>query len=155
MTLDNQPSQKKRKKGLVIGLIAAGALAVSIGGVFAANSITVNDGAAIEFGQGLAETATCDATLTTTVNQEYNASAGKFYATTVVVSGIDDTACADKTLHVSLVGTSAVVCSVAGTTTTGTNKNAFLIASGDTSVTVTIPASCDASTIKKVAITTS
>jgi hypothetical protein len=159
MTLDNQPSQKKSKKGLVIGLIAAGALAVSIGGVFAANSITINDGDAIEFGQGLAETATCDTTLTTTVNQEYDIAADKFYATTVVVGGVDDTACTGKTLHVSLVGTSAVVCSVAGTTTSGTNKDAFAITddsdSSEEDLTVTIPASCDASTIKKVAITTS
>ena len=159
MTLDNQPSQKKRKKGLVIGLIAAGALAVSIGGVFAANSITINNGSAIEFGQGLAETATCDATLTTTVNQEYNVGADKFYASTVVVGGVDDTACAGKTLHVSLIGASAVVCSVAGTTTSGTYQDAFSITddsdSAEEDLTVTIPASCDASTIKKVAITTS
>ena len=47
MALDNQPSEKKRKKGLIIGLIAAGAFAVSIGGVFAANSITINGGSTI------------------------------------------------------------------------------------------------------------
>jgi len=162
MALDNQPSEKKRKKGLIIGLIAAGAFAVSIGGVFAANSITINGGSNIEFGQGLASTSSCDAALTTTVNQEYNTSTSKFEATTVVVSGIKDFACKDKTLHVSLIGASGTVCSVDGTHTSGANQDSFTISDGgttgtddDVTKTVTIASGCDATTITKVAITTS
>lgn len=145
----------KTKRGFAYLAIAGGALALSVGGVFAANSITVNSGSAIEFGQGLASTGSCDAALTATLDQAYNAGADKFYASTVKVTGVDDSGCVGKTVHVSLYGTSAVVCSVDGTTTSGTNKDAFTIASGDTSLTVTIPSSCDASTVKKVVITTS
>lgn len=161
MTLENQPSQKKRKKGLVIGLIAAGALAVSIGGVFAANSITINNGSSIEFGQGLASTSTCDADLTTTINQAYDATDDKFYATTVEVSGIKDYDCTGKTLHVSLIGSGGTVCSVDGTHTSGSNQDAFAITDDgdstnqDLTKTVTISSGCEASTITKVAITTS
>ena len=145
----------KTKRGVAYLAIAGGALALSVGGVFAANSITVNDGGSIEFGQGLASTSSCDAALTATVDQAYDVSADAFYASTVKVTGVDDSGCTGKTVHVSLYGTSAVVCNVDGTTTSGTNQDAFVIASGDTSLTVTLPAACDASTVKKVVITTS
>lgn len=148
-------TKSKTKRGFAYLAIAGGALAMSIGGVFAANSITVNSGSAIEFGQGLASTSSCDAAITATLAQAYDVSADKFYASTVTISGVSDTGCVGKNVHVSLIGTSAAVCSIDGTHTTGTNKDVFLIASGDTSLTVTIPAACDASTVKKVAITTS
>jgi hypothetical protein len=162
MSIENQPSKKKRNKPLIFALIGAGALAASVGGVFAANSITINSGGSIEFGQGLASTSTCDSGLTTAINQSYNASTAQFDATTVVVSGIKDFSCAGKTLHVSLVNGSGTVCSVDGTHTTGANQDSFTIADAgtigtndDTSKTVTITSGCDASTITKVAITTS
>ena len=148
-------TKSKTQRGFAYLAIAGGALALSIGGVFAANSITVNSGSAIEFGQGLASTSSCDAALTATVAQAYNVGADKFYASTITIGGVDDTGCVGKNVHVSLIGTSAAVCSIDGTHTSGTNKDVFVIASGDTSLTVTIPSACDASTIKKVAITTS
>jgi hypothetical protein len=162
MSIENQPSKKKRNKPLIFALIGAGALVASIGGVFATNSITINSGGTIEFGQGLASTSTCDAGLTTSINQAYNATTTQFDATEVVVSGIKDFACDGKTLHVSLVDGSGSVCGVDGTDTSGTNQDSFLIADGgttgtddDLTKTVTIQANCDASTILKVAITTS
>lgn len=148
-------ANKKTKRGFAYLLIAGGALAMSVGGVFAANSITVNSGAAIEFGQGLASTASCESALTATINQSYDVAADAFYASTVTIGDVDDSGCSGKTVHVSLYGDSAVVCDVDGTHTSGTNKDAFVIAANDTSLTVTIPASCDASTVKKVVITTS
>lgn len=153
--------KKKRNKPLIFALIGAGALVASIGGVFATNSITINSNNGIEFGQGLSSTNTCDAALTTSLNQEFNASTGIFDATEVVVSGIKDFACNGKTLHVSLVDGSGVVCGVDGTDTSGTNQDSFTIADDGDSVdqdvtkTVTIEANCDASSITKVAITTS
>lgn len=146
---------RKTKRGFAFLAIAGGALALSVGGVFAANSITVNSGSTIEFGQGLASTGSCDSALTASIDQSYNATDNKFYASTVNVTGVDDSGCTGKTVHVSLYGTSAAVCSVDGTHTSGANKDAFVIASGDTSLAVTIPASCDASTVKKIVITTS
>jgi hypothetical protein len=162
MSIENQPSKKKRNKPLIFALIGAGALVASIGGVFATNSITINSNGSIEFGQGLSATSTCDADLTTTINQAYNAGTGIFDATEVVVSGIKDFACDGKTLHVSLVDSAGTVCGVDGTNGSAPNQDSFLIADGgttgtddDLTKTVTIEANCDASTITKVAITTS
>jgi hypothetical protein len=162
MSIETQPSKKKRNKPLIFALIGAGALVASIGGVFATNSITINSNNGIEFGQGLSATSTCDADLTTSVTQAYNAADDKFYADTVVVSGIKDYTCNGKTLHVSLVDASGTVCSVDGTHTSGANQDAFTIVDGgttnsddDITETVTISPNCDATTIAKVAITTS
>ena len=153
--------KKKRNKPLIFALIGAGALVASIGGVFATNSITINSGGTIEFGQGLSSTSTCDAALTTSINQAYNASTGIFDATEVVVSGIKDFACDGKTLHVSLVDGSGVVCGADGNNGSAPNQDSFTIADDgdgidqDVTKTVTIEANCDASSITKVAITTS
>jgi len=144
--------KKKQNRIAIFALIGAGALAASVGGVFAANSITINSGGSIEFGQGLASTSSCESALTTTLSQSYDIAAGIFEASEVTISGIDDAAngCRGKTIHVSLIGTSAVVCSV-----DGTGSNQFTVAQGDTSKTITIADGCDASTVKKIAITTS
>ena len=154
--------KNKTKRGLAYLAIAGGALAMSIGGVFAANSITLNGGSTIEFGQGLAATSTCDSGLTAAVNQAYNTTDSKFYVSTVVISGIKDFSCDGKNIHVSLIGASGAICSVDGTHTSGANQDAFAITDGattgtndDITKTVTVAASCDASTVSKVAITTS
>ena len=154
--------KNKTKRGFAYLAIAGGALAMTIGGVFAANSITVNSGSTIEFGQGLASTSTCDSGLTAAINQSYNTTDSKFYVSTVVISGIKDYDCAGKNIHVSLVGSSGTICSVDGTHTSGANQDSFLIADGGTTATndditktVTVAASCDAGTVSKVAITTS
>lgn len=154
--------QNKTKRGLAYLAIAGGALALSIGGVFAANSITVNGGNAIEFGQGLAVTSSCDSGLTAAVNQTYNSTDSKFYVSTIVISGIKDFSCDGKVLHVSLIGASGVICGVDGTDTAGANQDSFVIADAgdnnaddDITKTVTVAASCDAGTVTKVALTTS
>jgi len=158
--MENQ-TKKKRNKPLIIALIGAGALAAGIGGVFATNSITINGGGTIEFGQGVTSTSTCDAAITTSIDQTYDAATDKFNATTITISGIKDFSCDGKTIHVSLVDTSNNVgyCSVDGTSANGA---AFLIADGgttgtddDITETVTISGTCDASLVAKVAITTS
>jgi len=162
MTNDVVTPKKKKNKALIFTLVGIGALAASVGGVFAANSITINNGGTIEFGQGLASTSTCDAALTTSITQAYNPSDDKFYAESIVVEGIQDYACNGKTIHVSLVDGSSTVCGVDGTDTSGTYQDSFLIAdaaplgtSEDLTKTVTIASGCDATTITKVAITTS
>jgi hypothetical protein len=154
--------KSKTKRGFAYLAIAGGALAMTIGGVFATGTITVNDGNTIEFGQGLASTSTCDTGLTAALTQAYSTSDSAFYVSTIVISGIQDFACAGKTIHVSLIGSSGAICSVDGTHTSGSNQDAFLIADGgstgsndDIEKTVDVAASCDASTVEKVAITTS
>ena len=155
-------NKKRVNRGFAYLAIAGGALALSIGGVFAANSITINSGSSIEFGQGLASTSTCDSGLTAAINQAFNATDSKFYVSTIAISGIKDFHCDGKTIHVSLIGSSGAICSVDGTHSSGANQDEFLIADGattgtddDITKTVTVAASCDASTVAKVAITTS
>ncbi len=157
MSVQETQEKKKRNKPLLIALIGTGALVATVGGVFAANSITINSGSSIEFGQGIQSTTTCDAALTTTINQAYSGTGDVFDASTVVISDIDTTACLSKTLHVSLIGSGGTtVCSVDGThDSTTANPDQFLIGANDTSVTVNIASGCDASTVSKVAITTS
>jgi hypothetical protein len=142
--------KKKQNRIAIFALIGAGALAASVGGVFAANSITINSGGTIEFGQGLASTSSCESALDTTLSQAYNIDDSIFEATTISISGIDDSGCSGKTIHVSLIGDTEVVCSV-----DGTGSNAFVVASGETTKDISISSGCDASTVKKIAITTS
>ena len=98
----SEPAKKKKKNGALL-LISGIALATSIGGVFAANSITINSGAAIEFGQGVASTNSCDADLTTSIEQTWNETDDVFRVSNVVVGGIDDDACSNTTLRVALL----------------------------------------------------
>ena len=151
--------KKKKNKALLFGLVGVGLLATTVGGVFAANSITINTDNTIEFGQGLATAGTCDSGLTTVINQAYDATEDKFYASTIAVTGISGADCDGKTMHVSLIGDTGsgqgVVCSVAGDAASGTNQDEFALTSTDTGVTVTIEDDCDATKISKVAITTS
>lgn len=96
----SEPAKKKKKNGAIL-LIAGIALTSSIGGVFAANSITINSGAAIEFGQGVASTSSCDDGLTTKLTQAYTNSV--FRVDTVVVDGINVSGCSATTLRVGLL----------------------------------------------------
>jgi len=66
----SEPAKKNKKNGALL-LISGIALATSIGGVFAAGSITINDTNAIEFGQGVANVSPCVDELTFTVAQVF------------------------------------------------------------------------------------
>ena len=97
-------TKKRTKKNGAILLVSGIALATSIGGVFAANSITINSGASIQFGQGVAATSTCDSDgLTTTLTQAFQNGDNSFHVDDVVVGGIDSSACSQTTLRVGLV----------------------------------------------------
>ena len=166
MANDFATPKKKKNKALLFALVGVGLLATTVGGVFAANSIAINTNNQIEFGQGLATTSSCDAALTTSITQAYDATDNKFYAETIVVEGIGDLTCDEKTLRVSLIGDSGAgagtICGVDGTDLT-TNIDAWLIQDDgdntdeDVTRTVTIDPSenCDATWVTKVAITTS
>jgi hypothetical protein len=137
-------TKKKNKKNGAILLIAGIALTSSIGGVFAANSITINGGAAIEFGQGSAATATCDQNLFTSMTQNYTTN-DVFRVATVTVGRIDDAACSATTLRVNLLDE------------TGASIDSFEIL-GDAETKDTdrsgIANPIDASTVDRIAITT-
>jgi hypothetical protein len=99
-------TKKKSKKNGAILLIAGIALTSSIGGVFAAtNSIDINAGADLEFGQGTADVDTCAADATTTMGQVYDSSDDEFYVTDVVVTfaPVSPATCNGKEATISLV----------------------------------------------------
>jgi hypothetical protein len=140
----SEPAKKKKKNGAIL-LIAGIALTSSIGGVFAANSITINSGAAIQFGQGVASTTSCDTALTTTLTQSFSESANRFKAATVKVDGIDTAACSATTLRVSLY-----------TTGNGTAIDSFTISNPTTTSVTTDRSSANvwADDVDKITVTT-
>lgn len=100
----SEPAKKKNKKNGAILLISGIALATSIGGVFAANSITINGGSDIEFGQGVAATSTCDIDgIDAAISQELPAgSTTEFVVRSVDLTNID-AGCSGVDLVVSLL----------------------------------------------------
>lgn len=136
----SEPAKKKKKNGAIL-LIAGIALTSSIGGVFAANSITI---ANVEFGQGVASTTSCDTGLTTAITQTYNTGT-TFRVNTVTVSNVDATECNGKDLEVSLIKSSDS--SVLTMTT-------IRVATGTTSYSWNASAaSIDAADVGKIAVT--
>jgi hypothetical protein len=102
-------TKKKNKKNGAILLIAGIALTSSIGGVFAANSITLNSGASVQFGQGVASTATCDTALNTNHTQSFSSTNNRFYVGNVTVDLIDSAACSATTMRVGLIKSDGTV----------------------------------------------
>jgi hypothetical protein len=104
----SEPAKKNKKNGALL-LISGIALATSIGGVFAANSITLNNEEAIEFGQGVGEVDVCSSTATTSITQTFdetaNSGAGEFYvgSVTLTIPAGNATACNGKEATVTLV----------------------------------------------------
>jgi len=96
-------TKKKNKKNGAVLLIAGIALTSSIGGVFAANSIAINNNADIQFGQGVAATDTCDEEINTSITQQLDGTTTSFVVRTVELTAIDDDACEDSNLIVSLL----------------------------------------------------
>jgi hypothetical protein len=137
----SEPAKKNKKNGALL-LISGIALATSIGGVFAANSITINGGAAIEFGQGVASTSSCDDNLTTSITQAYTSSV--FRVASVIVDGVNVAGCSNSTLRVSLLDVN------------GASLDTFTIVDPQvvSSSTDRSSANVDAGTVKKITVTT-
>jgi hypothetical protein len=142
-------TKKKNKKNGAILLIAGIALTSSIGGVFAANSITLNGDNELEFGQGAATTNACTASIDAVITQDLNATSTNFVVRSVELTGIG-AGCNDKTLNIGLYnGTSSTP--IATTTVTrgpsaGTTPESWDLSS--------LSPRIDAGTVKRVAITT-
>ena len=94
-------TKKKNKKNGAILLISGIALATSIGGVFAANSITLNTNNALQFGQGAATASSCDTAMDTSITQQLSSASTAFVVRTVELSGISAT-CYDFDLVVGI-----------------------------------------------------
>ena len=94
----SEPAKKNKKNGALL-LISGIALATSIGGVFASNSITIAD---VQFGQGVANLASCTDNATTTIAQGYVSS--EFVVDEVTVETEDN--CSSYNLVVKLFDSS-------------------------------------------------
>lgn len=162
----SEPAKKNKRNGALL-LISGIALATSIGGVFAANSISINDNAAIQFGQGVAATNSCVTALTTAINQAYEATTPaptpattEFYVDTVSITG-DFSACTLGTdLKVKLLDSSNAVLTNASFSVdviadTGSPAAGIEVkkASAQT-VVITPSAQILASSVKKITVTT-
>jgi hypothetical protein len=146
------PEKKKNKKGAALLIIAGIGLTASVGGVFAANSITINSGDGIQFGQGVAATNACVASLDTTMTQTFDevTNTDVFLVDDVTVAG-DFTACDDQTLVVSLRDVNgAVLASGSSTRVEGTD---FLSTDTDDVIDFT-SANINAGDVKKITVTT-
>ena len=97
----NAPQPRRKKKSSNKPLLAVvGIAAIAVLGSTLAANISLNSGANVEFGQGVAQTSSCDPTNGITVNpsatyQNVQNAAGSFKFGTIAFTGIA-VACADK-----------------------------------------------------------
>ena len=94
----SRPRKKNSSSRSVLAIMTVAAVA-ALGSTFAAN-ISLNNGAAVEFGQGVAVTAACDAEITVTPGATFTntlsaGSTGTFKLGSVTITGID-VACVNK-----------------------------------------------------------
>ena len=142
----SEPAKKNKKNGALL-LISGIALATSIGGVFAANSITINGGDAIEFGQGTAATNSCEGlagALDTTITQAWDNTNEIFEVGTVTVEGISAD-CNGVTFNVSLLESDGTLISTYTILGDGDATNDIEDLSGS---------DIDASTVARITVTT-
>lgn len=97
--------KRSRKFTLPIFICAAIGIGISINGVLAANSIVINNGAAIQFGQGVSATSSCVSSLQTAITQEFVNNTNT-YKVGIFGMRADFSNCGSKTLRVSLVDSS-------------------------------------------------
>jgi len=108
LKFEEAPKRTSRKRSssssrkTILGIAAAAAIAV-VGSTLAAN-ISINSGAALEFGQGLTQTAACSGsntiTMTPTSSFVNAASAGTFYLSQIAFGGTGLATCAGKTFTI-------------------------------------------------------
>jgi hypothetical protein len=99
-----QAEKRKRRNKLVFSLTAC--FVLTIGGVFAATSININNGIPISLGAGYSTATTCDDAVQIDAGQSYDTGgSNQFRVTSFTVSGVDitGTACANKALQLVVV----------------------------------------------------
>jgi len=99
-----QADKRKRRKRLYFSLAAC--LVLTMGGVFAATSININNGIPISLGAGYSTATTCDEAVQIDAGQSYDSGGTNlFLVTSFTVSGVDITGdkCANKVLQLAVV----------------------------------------------------
>ena len=103
-----QADKRKRRKRLYFSLAAC--LVLTMGVVFAATSININNGIPISLGAGYSTATTCDEAVQIDAGQSYDSGGTNlFRVTSFTVSGVDITGdkCANKVLLLAVVLTNA------------------------------------------------
>jgi hypothetical protein len=85
----------------VVALVALFGISLISAGVFAAATITINGGTAVNLGAGAIGVNVCDSAATISTDQTYSSSNQRYELTTVTLSGINDSTCAGKTLSLA------------------------------------------------------
>jgi hypothetical protein len=108
-TAGRKNATKRTNLKAVVGLAIIAGVGV-LGSTLAAN-ISLNDGAPVEFGQGVQVTSACDSAITLTPKADFvNGSSPSFMLSTISFSGVDAsslTNCQGKTLSLSAYGDSS------------------------------------------------
>ena len=166
-------SVNKRTKKIIAGLLIA-TLGPLVATTLAA-SVTIGTGN-LEFGQGSQQAVACSPTLTTAITETWYQAGPYFQVATIVITGLNTTACTGKNFKISLLGStgtaltvgasSATAISVALTDVSGLQSGgtlagatATLLTTTSTSNTLTVtinPATpLNASSVYRVAVETS
>jgi hypothetical protein len=82
----------------VVALVALFGVSLISAGVFAAATITLNSGNAVNLGAGAIAVNVCDQQATISTQQTYDSTDSRFELTTISLEGIDYTDCAGKTI---------------------------------------------------------
>jgi hypothetical protein len=134
---DRPATRKKNNKVLKVLLGISALIAIPVIGTTLAASISINSGAAVQFGQGVVQATACDPTITVTATTSFtNASgAGTFKVGTVVLSGIAN-ACTTYKFKVTAYGDtgSALTLSTGGAGSPSCVATPTLAAGGNTIV---------------------
>ena len=155
-----RPARKKSSSSKIILGFASVAAVAMLGSTLAA-SISLNSGASVEFGQGVAQTTACDDSITLTPISTFNNSAdpARFEFTSFTVTGVDNPACDNKLFTVNAyestggtVGTYTFTWATGG----GTPLNgSFDLTSGTFTLTTALDLTSSADNIAKLTLETS
>ncbi len=96
----------KSQKKWFIGLLGILGVSLISAGVFAATTITLNSGNAVNLGAGAAAVSVCDSSATISTQQTFSSSNQRYELTTISLENIDYSACAGKTLSMAFVDNS-------------------------------------------------
>jgi hypothetical protein len=103
--MENKGKNKNKKRLLILVALVG---VMGIGGVVAATSISINSGVPISLGAGYTTATTCDAAVTITAGQGYNASTNLYEVNALNVTDVNTTSgnCNNKTMQLAYVNTS-------------------------------------------------
>lgn len=143
------------KNKWVIAVLAIFGISLISAGVFAAATITLNSGNAVNLGAGAIAVNVCDQQATISTQQTYNSTNQRFELTTIAVQGIDHSLCSGKTIELAIKdGSNAAQRATWSITGSGTADLIWggTAGTGDTAYTALTAINTAASNISTIAI---